>query len=111
MSTSIDRIASGTMWMAKLLVEEPDALMRARPGLWEPWEGNDPGPPGPRAANEIGPFQQQWSSVCPWPFQVSHAQLHRACATSEILAPSKTSKVCGTGAGNRGLGRPVRSGY
>ena len=35
--------------MAKLLVEEPDALMRARPGLWEPWEGNDPGPPGPTA--------------------------------------------------------------
>jgi hypothetical protein len=34
--------------MAKLLVEEPDALMRARPGLWEPWEGNDPGPPGPK---------------------------------------------------------------
>ena len=23
--------------MAKLLVEEPDALMRARPDLWEPW--------------------------------------------------------------------------
>ena len=34
--------------MTKLLVEEPDALMRARPGLWEPWGGNDPGPPGPR---------------------------------------------------------------
>jgi len=52
MSTSIDRIASGTMWMAKLLVEEPDALMRARPGLWEPWEGNDPGPTGPRRVRE-----------------------------------------------------------
>ena len=52
MSTSIDRIASGTMWMAKLLVEEPDALMRARPGLWEPWEGNDPGPPGPPRVRE-----------------------------------------------------------
>ena len=40
--------------MAKLLVEEPDALMRARPGLWEPWEGNDPGPPGPtRVAQRI----------------------------------------------------------
>ena len=48
MSTSVDRIASGTMWMAKLLVEEPDALMRARPGLWEPWGGNDPEPPGPK---------------------------------------------------------------
>jgi hypothetical protein len=23
--------------MAKLLAEEPDALLRARPGLWEPW--------------------------------------------------------------------------
>jgi hypothetical protein len=23
--------------MAKLPAEEPDALMRARPGLWEPW--------------------------------------------------------------------------
>jgi hypothetical protein len=49
MSTSIDRIASGTMWMAKLLVEEPYALMRARTDLWEPWVGNDPGPPGPSA--------------------------------------------------------------
>ena len=26
--------------MAKLLVEEPDALMRARPDLWEPRGGN-----------------------------------------------------------------------
>ena len=49
MSPSVDRIASGTIWMAKLLVEEPDALMRARPGLWEHGEGNDPGPPGPPA--------------------------------------------------------------
>lgn len=24
-------------WMANLSVEEPDALMRARPDLWEPW--------------------------------------------------------------------------
>ena len=23
--------------MANLSVEEPDALMRSRPGLWEPW--------------------------------------------------------------------------
>ena len=34
-------------WAAKLSTEEPDALMRARPGLWEPWGGNAPGPPGP----------------------------------------------------------------
>ena len=25
------------LWMANLSVEEPDALMCARPGLWEPW--------------------------------------------------------------------------
>ena len=41
--------------MANLSVEEPDALMCARPDLWEPWAGNCPGPPGPeqqrRAAN------------------------------------------------------------
>ena len=49
MSTSLGRIASGTVWMANLSAEEPDALVRARPGLWEPWVGNDPGPPGPRA--------------------------------------------------------------
>ena len=24
-------------WMAKLSAEEPDALMHARPGPWEPW--------------------------------------------------------------------------
>ena len=34
------------MWMVKLLVEEPDALMRARLELWEPWAGPCPGPPG-----------------------------------------------------------------
>ena len=33
--------------MAKLSAEEPDALMCARPDLWEPWAGNCPGPPGP----------------------------------------------------------------
>ncbi len=33
--------------MVNLSVEEPDALVRARPGLWEPWVGNCPGPPGP----------------------------------------------------------------
>jgi len=35
------------MWMVNLSVEEPDALMCARPGLWEPWVSNHPGPPGP----------------------------------------------------------------
>jgi hypothetical protein len=25
--------------------------MRARTGLWEPWVGNDPGPPGPKPVN------------------------------------------------------------
>jgi len=34
------------LWMVNLSVEEPDALMCARPGLWEPRVGNDPGPPG-----------------------------------------------------------------
>jgi hypothetical protein len=32
--------------MANLSIEEPYALMRARTGLWEPWAGNCPGPPG-----------------------------------------------------------------
>ena len=31
--------------MAKLLIEEPDALMRARPDLWEPRGGNTRGHP------------------------------------------------------------------
>ena len=35
--------------MANLSVEEPDALMCARPGLWEPWAGNCPGPPSQHA--------------------------------------------------------------
>jgi hypothetical protein len=34
------------------MFEEPDALMRARPDLWEPWESNLLGPPGqPSALN------------------------------------------------------------
>jgi hypothetical protein len=37
MSTSLDRIASGATCGWRLSAEEPDALMRARPGLWEPW--------------------------------------------------------------------------
>ena len=37
-------------WMANLSVEEPDALMCARPDLWEPWVSNHPGPPGLRQA-------------------------------------------------------------
>ncbi len=55
MSTSLGRIASGTVWMANLSVEEPDALVRARPGLWEPWVGNDPGPPGPWGPRSVTP--------------------------------------------------------
>ena len=37
--------------------EEPDALMRARTGLWEPWVGNDPGPPGPKALGKPLPVR------------------------------------------------------
>lgn len=37
--------------MANLLVEEPDALMCARPDLWERWVSNHPTPPGPPARN------------------------------------------------------------
>jgi len=34
--TRSDRLVDHS-WMANLSLEEPDALMRARPGLWEPW--------------------------------------------------------------------------
>jgi hypothetical protein len=38
LSTQLARIVAGTLpGMAKLSVEEPDALMHARPGPWEPW--------------------------------------------------------------------------
>ena len=37
--------------MANLSIEEPYALMRARTGLWEPWAGNCPGPPGRTATH------------------------------------------------------------
>ena len=37
--------------MANLSVEEPDALMRARPDLWELWGSNAPEPPGPGDEN------------------------------------------------------------
>jgi hypothetical protein len=29
------------------MTEEPYALVQARTGLWEPWAGKRPGPPGP----------------------------------------------------------------
>jgi len=37
MSMSLDRIASGATCGWRLSAEEPDALMCARPGPWEPW--------------------------------------------------------------------------
>ena len=37
--------------MANLSIEEPYAVMPARTGLWEPRDGNDPGPPGPERAS------------------------------------------------------------
>ena len=43
--------------MANLLVEEPDALVCARPDLWEPREGNDPGPPGTECTNSSFPIE------------------------------------------------------
>jgi hypothetical protein len=54
--------------MAKLLVEEPDALMRARPDLWEPWEGNDPGPPGPPALRDR---VFDWGKACCAPLTIA----------------------------------------
>jgi hypothetical protein len=32
--------------------------MRARPGLWEPWVGNDPWPPGPREEKDDSKLPQ-----------------------------------------------------
>ncbi len=43
--------------MAKLSVDEPDALMCARPDLWEPWAGNCPGPPGHERAAPMAKSQ------------------------------------------------------
>jgi hypothetical protein len=48
--------------MAKLSVEEPDALMCARPDLWEPWAGNCPGPPGP-PQDTVGYVGLRWSEL------------------------------------------------
>lgn len=42
-----------------LSVDEPNALMRARMGLWEPWAGNCPGPPG-----HISCFRKRVSRRC-----------------------------------------------
>jgi len=50
------------MWTANLSVEEPDALMCARPDLWEPWVRNHPGPPGPALA-KIAPIKVFLSSA------------------------------------------------
>ena len=52
------------LWMVNLSVEEPDALMCARPDLWEPWVSNHPGPPG---ANAIAESANSLRSVLVWP--------------------------------------------
>jgi hypothetical protein len=50
--------------MAKLLIEEPDALMRARPDLWEPRGGNTRGHPARRtkltATYAVGQLHQRY---------------------------------------------------
>jgi hypothetical protein len=43
--------------MANPSLEEPDAVMSARPGLWEPWVRNHPRPPGPARRSEIASTQ------------------------------------------------------
>jgi hypothetical protein len=42
------RVHAGLLACSEPMTEEPYALVRARTGLWEPWVGNRPGPPGPR---------------------------------------------------------------
>jgi len=46
--------------MVNLSVEEPDALMRARPDLWEPRGGNTRGHPA-RSCEVKWPKQLRWS--------------------------------------------------
>jgi hypothetical protein len=44
---------TGTVRTANLLVEEPDAVMSARTGLWEPWVIAHPGLPQTRSPEGI----------------------------------------------------------
>lgn len=59
LSTELARIVAGTLFgMAKLSVEEPDALMHARPGPWEPWRvtarATQPSAPNPMTRTYAG---------------------------------------------------------
>ena len=62
------------LWMVKLSVEEPDALMCARPDLWEPWVSNHPGPPGLQRRSVV-------------------ANLHRCLFVNQTSAPKPTSEL------------------
>ncbi len=63
-------------WVVNLTVEEPDALMCARPDLWEPWAGNCPGPPGQTV--ESPPSSESAISLRQKPNQLRHASERRA---------------------------------
>lgn len=55
MSTSLLVNSFRAVRMANLLAEEPDALMCARPDLWERWVSNHPTPPGPKPLRCVTP--------------------------------------------------------
>ena len=77
--------------MAKLLVEEPDALMRARPDLWEPWVSNHPGPPGPNAVRRL-PKVRRPGARCGFGHNVGHQRV--ATCESTIAKPPDTPLRC-----------------
>lgn len=62
----------------KGLLEEPDALMWARPGLWEPWAGNHRGPPG----NSTKPFASNAVATV-----VRPAMLQMRCMEITLIVP------------------------
>ena len=71
----------GPSWMANLPVEEPDALMCARPDLWEPWVSNHPGPPGP-ARLRIPANCRRWVLAGETSEDGQNPKLARACPSA-----------------------------
>ncbi len=90
--------------MANLSVEEPDALMCARPDLWEPRVGNDPGPPGPVRAGTFEEIGAEVSLTRQYDeFQSAfriRSILHRVCLRrflgKQFGGQRTTTGVCGS---------------
>jgi len=75
--------------MANLSIEEPYAVMPARTGLWEPRDGNDPGPPGPERFRLLSNCREKRSFFGPISAPAKKRGILRASVCQKLMSSIK----------------------